>query len=167
MPLSAGRPAESGHLAHARADVRTLRPRAAALTGPDQLDCALADNGVMNVDDGVAGLAQMPTTWLLAAARVEVAEAGCDDPVPCLVALHERPTREVFEAAVQLLSSDDAVERELGVRILRELGCQDDVGRRPFTAQAVPLVVDRLRTQFRMSRRGDVCWWARTSTLMR
>ncbi|GGM69639.1 hypothetical protein GCM10007977_084190 [Dactylosporangium sucinum] len=50
----------------------------------------------------------------------------------------------MFEAAVRLLSSDDAVERELGVRILRELGRQDEAGHRPFTAEAAPLLVDRL-----------------------
>jgi len=98
----------------------------------------------MKLEDGVAGLAQMSTARLVAAARVEVAEAGWDDPLPHLVALHERPTREVFEAAVRLLSSDDAVEREIGVRILRELGRQDEAGRQPFTAEAVPLLVDRL-----------------------
>ena len=117
---------------------------AAALAGLDQSDCAVTDNGVMKVDDGVARLAQMSTARLLAAAQVEVAEAGPGDRVPHLVALHERPTREVFAAAVRLLSLDDAVERELGVRILRELGRQDEAGRRPFTAEAVPLLVERL-----------------------
>lgn len=64
-----------------------------------------------------------------------------DGPVPCLVALHGRPTREVFDRAAQLLTREDPVERELGARVLRELGTPDaEDGRRPFTAETVAVV---------------------------
>ena len=81
---------------------------------------------------------------LFAAARAEVAEDDRDGPFPYLVALHTRPTREVFDTAAHLLSDDDATARELGARVLRELGPSDDTGRRPFTAEAVPLLVHLL-----------------------
>jgi HEAT repeat protein len=58
--------------------------------------------------------------------------------------LHERATREVFDADAQLVSRDDPAERELGVLVLRELGAQESAGRRTFSAEAVPLLTDRL-----------------------
>lgn len=70
----------------------------------------------------------------------EVVQAGQDDPVPHLVALHQRATREVFDAAAHLVSSGDRAERELGVLVLRELGNPDTAGRRPFSSEAVPLL---------------------------
>jgi HEAT repeat protein len=45
---------------------------------------------------------------------------------------------------VHLLFNDDPTTRELGARVLRELGPYDDAGHRPFTARAVPVLVNRL-----------------------
>jgi HEAT repeat protein len=89
-------------------------------------------------------LSKLSTAELLVGARREVPEEDPDDPVPHLVALHARATREVFDAAVQLVARDNPAERELGVRILRELGDYDDAGRRPFSNEAIPLLVERL-----------------------
>jgi HEAT repeat protein len=64
----------------------------------------------------------LSTTELFARARAEVA-AGDDDTVPVyLVALHQRPTRLVFDTAESLLFGADRIDRLLGVRVLRELG---------------------------------------------
>lgn len=65
-------------------------------------------------------------------------------PAPHLVALQERPTQEVFDAAVRRLTNDDSWAREIGTLILRELGPQDEAGRRPFAFEAVPLLTGRL-----------------------
>jgi HEAT repeat protein len=89
-------------------------------------------------------LSKLSTGELLVGALREVPEDDPDDAVPHLVALHERPTREVFDAAVRLVACDDPAERELGVRILRELGDYDDAGRRPFSSEAIPLLIERL-----------------------
>lgn len=73
-----------------------------------------------------------------------LAEVGADDEersVPFLVALHNRPTREVFDRAAALLSREDPVERELGARILRELGPYGTEGRRPFTSETIGVVL--------------------------
>ncbi|MEU7825520.1 HEAT repeat domain-containing protein [Catellatospora sp. NPDC049133] len=88
--------------------------------------------------------AWMPDAELFAAAATEVSEGDPLDPAPHLVALHERPTRAVYATAVRLLDDEDPDARELGVRVLRELGRQDDAGRRPFSTQAIPLLVGRL-----------------------
>lgn len=75
-----------------------------------------------------------PTAGLLRAARAELVRGDGSTPNRFLVALHERRTREVFDAAAALLPSADAVDRELGVLILRELR----------TGQPAPLLVERL-----------------------
>jgi hypothetical protein len=80
-------------------------------------------------------VSKLSTEELLVGALREVPEDDPDDPVPHLVALHARPTREVFDAAVRLVACGDPAERELGVRILRELGGYDDAGRRPFSGE--------------------------------
>src|SRR5215468_3970817 len=98
----------------------------------------------MPTDDAPKDLS---TAELFAAARTEVADAVPDEPVPYLIALHDRPTREVFDGAVRLLADDDPVARELGARILRELGPYDQDGRRPFSDAAIPVLVDRLGTE--------------------
>jgi HEAT repeat protein len=90
---------------------------------------------------------RLSTAELFRAARLEVSGDDSDDPVPHLVALHERPTREVFDTAARMLSDDDPAVRELGAMVLRELGPYNNEGRRPFTAQAVPLLVDRLNRE--------------------
>lgn len=101
----------------------------------------------MDLWDAVALAHQLPTADLLIAAQREVTQGEPDVPAPHLVALHLRATREVFDAAVGLLSDGDAAARELGVLILRELGPQDEEGRRPFSAEAVPVLLDRLATE--------------------
>lgn len=90
----------------------------------------------------VAG--KLSTAELLAAAQAEVNNSGADVPAPHLVALQDRPTREVFDAAALMLTSDEPDARELGALILRELGPQDEAGRRPFSSEAVPLLTGRL-----------------------
>jgi HEAT repeat protein len=99
--------------------------------------------------------ASMSTAELFASARIEVPEDDPDDRCPHLVALHERPTREVFDTAVRLLSGELPGTRELGARVLRELGRQGELGRRPFSAEAVPVLVDRLDQE----RDPDVLRW--------
>ncbi len=88
--------------------------------------------------------ARMSDTELFAAAAREVPEGDYLDPVPHLVALHERPTREVYDTAIRLLRDDAPHARELGARVLRELGPRDEAGLRPFGAEAIPLLVERL-----------------------
>jgi HEAT repeat protein len=85
----------------------------------------------------------MPTALLVRLALREIGEDP-DQQKPFLVALHCRPERAVFEAAVALLGHDHAAHRELGVRILRELGAEQDEGRRPFTTATIPLLRSRL-----------------------
>lgn len=69
-------------------------------------------------------------------------EIGVDGgPLACLVALHRRPTREVFDRAARLLAREEPLERELGARILRELGPHDAEGHRPFTAETIDVVL--------------------------
>lgn len=89
-------------------------------------------------------LARLPIDDLFARALVEIRDEEQDTPVPCLVALHDRPTGEVFDVAASLLTSPDPLRRELGARVLRELGRQGDDGRLPFGDQAIPLLRDRL-----------------------
>jgi hypothetical protein len=82
----------------------------------------------------------LPTRQLVAVALIEVEEDHEDEPAPHLVALHDRANRDVLDIAIQLLSHDNRIRRELGARILRELGPADPDadGRRPFSAEAVP-----------------------------
>ncbi len=70
-------------------------------------------------------LPQMPTAALFARAAAEIAD---DDPewhFTHLVALHRRPTREVFDTARALAADRDPARRRLGVRVLREVGHGD------------------------------------------
>ncbi|MGW3654657.1 HEAT repeat domain-containing protein [Streptomyces sp. NPDC005151] len=64
-----------------------------------------------------------------------------DDPLPALEALQDRPTLYVFERAARLLAHESPDERELGARILRELGPYDAEGCRPFTAKTIKVIV--------------------------
>jgi HEAT repeats len=89
---------------------------------------------------------QMPTALLIRLALREIGEDP-DRQKPFLVALHGRPERAVFDAAVGLLGHDQAPHRELGVRILRELGAEQDDGRRPFSAETIPVLRSRLRQE--------------------
>lgn len=76
-------------------------------------------------------------------------ELAADDerPRPCLVALHARPTREVFDRAAGLLDDERPGHRELGAMVLRELGAPDGGNGRPFSAETVPLVLAALREE--------------------
>jgi HEAT repeat protein len=67
--------------------------------------------------------------------------------VPYLVALHQRGSREVLDAAAALLDSPDELRRELGVRVLRELGPAGADGRRPYSAEVVALLRSRLHAE--------------------
>src|SRR4051794_25001910 len=89
---------------------------------------------------------QLPTAVLLRLALREL-EDDTDEPAMSLVALHQRPVRAVFDAAAALMRDGHADERELGVRILRELGPEQPDVRRPFSAETIPLLQARLRDE--------------------
>ncbi|MFZ3474900.1 HEAT repeat domain-containing protein [Streptomyces sp. 4.24] len=107
------------------------------LVPPAALPGSAGSGGTAAWLGGVGGTADE----LFAGALREMAAEGDADAVPCLIALHGRPTREVFERAALLLACEDPVERELGARVLRELGPYDAEGRRPFHAETVDVVV--------------------------
>ena len=88
--------------------------------------------------------AVMSVGELFVAALTEVEHDDGEQPLPYLVALHERGSREVFETAAALLDSSDELRRELGVRVLRELGPVGVDGRRPYRAETVALLQSRL-----------------------
>jgi hypothetical protein len=67
-----------------------------------------------------------------------------------LIALHERASREVFDAAASLCRYPDPDERILGLRILRELG--ED---RPVFPETWELLEDMAETE----EDADVLWW--------
>lgn len=104
----------------------------------------MTDTGGVTSPRNPVGLSKLSTAELLAGALSEVSVADPDEPVPHLVALHARPTREVFDVAARLVARDNPAERELGVRILRELGDHDAAGRRPFSREGIPLLIERL-----------------------
>nr|WSX53692.1 hypothetical protein OG409_35100 [Streptomyces sp. NBC_00974] len=90
---------------------------------------------------GVGGV-HGTTDELFAGALGELgALGGDDDAVPFLLALHRRPTREVFDRAARLLACEEPLERELGARVLRELGPYDGEGLRPFAAETIDVVL--------------------------
>lgn len=88
-----------------------------------------------------------PYAVLLRLARREIEDDDPDTPPAALIALHRRPTRELFELAAALTGDPDATNRELGLCILRELGDPGPDGRRPFSAETVPLLRSRLRDE--------------------
>jgi HEAT repeat protein len=90
------------------------------------------------------GRVELHPDALFLAARAEIATG---DGSGNLVALHARPTREVFATAARLLHGADPLDRELGARVLRELGPPGRDGRRPFAAEAIPLLVARLHAE--------------------
>ncbi|MFE7392610.1 HEAT repeat domain-containing protein [Streptomyces sp. NPDC057582] len=92
----------------------------------------------MGVDDAEAATDDELFQRALFEVRTEETD---DDPVPALVALHGRPTSHVFERAVRLLARESPDERELGARILRELGPEDETGHRPFTTKTIKAIV--------------------------
>lgn len=73
-------------------------------------------------------LPELSTAELFERAAAEIAD---DDPewhYTHLVALHQRPTREVFDIARALATDSDPARREVGVRVLREVGKNDPAG---------------------------------------
>jgi hypothetical protein len=58
--------------------------------------------------------------WRLVRREAETDDPGA--PVPFLVALQQRPIREVFQRAAALTIESDATKRAFDVRVLRELG---------------------------------------------
>jgi hypothetical protein len=103
--------------------------------------------------EGVSDLAvpapeELPLELLLRLARREIEDDDYSDaPKPSLLALHQRPTREVFDRAAALVCDSDATHRKLGARILRELGDEQADGRRPFSHETVALMRARLRDE--------------------
>lgn len=89
----------------------------------------------------------LPLEVLLRLARREVEDDYGDSPRPALVALHLRPTREVFDRAAALVHDNDTTQRELGAQILRDLGDEQPDGRRPFREETVALMQARLRDE--------------------
>ncbi|SDS96043.1 HEAT repeat-containing protein [Actinoplanes derwentensis] len=86
----------------------------------------------------------LPLELLLRSARREVEDDDGDAAMPSLVALQGRATREVFDRACALVVDPEVVLRELGVRILRELGDEQPDGFRPFRGETVALMRARL-----------------------
>jgi HEAT repeat protein len=66
-----------------------------------------------------------------------------DEGATCVVALHYRGTREVFEAASALCASPDARERGIGVWILGQIG----VSTPTFVEESVDLLLRMLETE--------------------
>lgn len=64
-----------------------------------------------------------------------------DERLGALVALHERPTRQVIDRCIGLCKSSDPYERTVGLRILRELG-HPYVDRGEFWAPLERMVID-------------------------
>lgn len=78
----------------------------------------------------------MATAELIAAILVAPDEPE-DEWQPALQELQNRPTRETFDAAAQLLASGAMLERELGVEILGQLGGSGSDPDRPFREESV------------------------------
>ncbi len=62
-----------------------------------------------------------------------------DERLGALIALHDRPTREVVERSLVLCASEDPFDRIVGLRILRELGHRT-VDRRVMWQEIEPTV---------------------------
>jgi HEAT repeat protein len=77
---------------------------------------------------------------------IAAALAAPDDPEdgPALEELQNRPTRETFDAAIRLLASDAMPERELGVKILGQLGGSGSDLNRPFREESVLALLELL-----------------------
>ena len=87
---------------------------------------------------------ELPLELLLRLARREIEDEYGDAPMPSLVALHRRATREVFDRAAALVCDSDTTQRDLGVQILRNLGDEQLDGCRPFRDETVALMRTRL-----------------------
>lgn len=95
----------------------------------------------------IPGPEELPVEVLLRLARRGAEDDYGDSPRPALAALHLRPTQEVFERAVALVCDSDAIQRKLGVQILRELGDEQLDGCRPFRNETVALMRARIRDE--------------------
>ena len=84
------------------------------------------------------------------AVREEARRRGVASYFDFLVALHERASREVFDAAASLCRDPDPNERLLGLQILRELG--DD---RPVFLETWELLQSMAETE----EDANVLWW--------
>ncbi|GEA86741.1 HEAT repeat domain-containing protein [Cellulomonas cellasea] len=83
-------------------------------------------------------LSDLPLATLVEAALEEERHSTGDAPPTYLLELHRRPTEDVLDLALRSTTSADPDERDLGIRILRELGPADETGRRPFSDRVVP-----------------------------
>ncbi len=81
------------------------------------------------------------TSALIEAAYREQHELDDDSPCPATVALHERGSREVLDAALTLCTSLDPKWRSLGARLLGELGSPE----RTFPEDCCDALVGLLR----------------------
>ena len=88
-------------------------------------------------------LQELDLDALVAASLAELGTETAESPVPCLIELTRRGTRDVFDRAAALTKSALVAERELGVRILRELGGLP----RPFATEAIPLLLSMLANE--------------------
>jgi HEAT repeat protein len=70
----------------------------------------------------VSATMSLPSTADLIEAALAEELRDDNKPVPNLVALHERGTREVLDAAIKQCHSPDPIRRIVGARILGELG---------------------------------------------
>ena len=88
--------------------------------------------------------ATLSTATLLAdAAAAAIAAAPDDRPLWDLIyALHQRATRDVFDAAAAWCRSPSAPLRGLGVAVLGELGLDDGL---PFTRESEPVLLSLLQ----------------------
>lgn len=97
-------------------------------------------------------MAAPPTTQELIARALAAQEAAGDEGEAedggALAELHERATEDVFAAAVALVEAADWPRRQLGLRILKELGDE-----RPFAERMLDLLVPRLATAVDEERR--------------
>jgi HEAT repeat protein len=98
------------------------------------------------MDHAMSGLSDEE---LFERARAELRDETGDSPVPFRVELQDRPTRAVFETSMRLTQSEDALDRELGVEILRELGRVGPGARRPFSDEAIPRFLQLLEAEDR------------------
>jgi len=98
-------------------------------------------------DFEVPAAEELPLAVLMQLARREVEDDDGEVAMPALSALQRRSSREVFDRAAALVSDSDVTRRELGVRILRELGDEQPGGRRAHREQTVALMRARLRDE--------------------
>src|SRR4051812_14879969 len=84
------------------------------------------------------------TTAQLIATVLGAPDEDVDAWEPAQRELQARATRETFDAAVALLSSDEMPERELGVEILGQLGGSGSDLNRPFREESVVLLLGLL-----------------------